>query len=227
VDPVLGIDTASGRASVAVARGGEVLAEACLEGRGAHARDLLPWIEALLRDLSLAPADLGGIGVSVGPGSFTGVRVGMATAKGLGYALDVPCAGLSTLEALAQAAAGAFASGVVCPVLEAGRGEVYAALFRVQAGGTERIGEDRSWLPAELAARLPAGGRLVGDGAGPVARAAAAAGRACPVLEPPLLAGAIALWAEERLGPAHGYRPGGLRPNYVRPADAETKRRRP
>jgi tRNA threonylcarbamoyladenosine biosynthesis protein TsaB len=225
---VLGIDTASGRASIALARGAAVLAEECLEERGAHARDLLPRLERLLRDRGLAAADLGGIGVSVGPGSFTGVRVGMATAKGLGYALDVPCAGLSTLEALARAAAAALGSGVLCAALDAGRGEVYGALFRIHPGAVERIGEDRSWRPSDLAARVPAGGTLAGDGAAAVAREATAGGRPLPVLDPaPLLAGAIAVWAEGTLGAARGYRPGTLRPNYVRPADAEAKRRRP
>lgn len=223
--PFLGIDTATARASIALAAGGGILAEVPLAERGAHARDLLVRLEELLAGRGLGPADLHGIGVATGPGSFTGVRVGMATAKGLGYALGVPCAGLSTLEALARAAAPFVApeGGIVCPVLDAGRGEVYAALFRIESGAPVRAGEDRSWRPPELLQALPGEAVLAGDGAGALLRLRPR----LRMLEPcPLLAGAIALWVAERVRPGGGYGAGALRPNYVRPADAEAGRRR-
>lgn len=228
--PVLGIDTATSRASIALARAGSLLEEVPLEERGAHAHDLLPRIELLLRGQGLEPRDLRAIGVSVGPGSFTGVRVGMATAKGLAYALGIGCAGLSTLEALARAADRTFGprAAVVCPALDAGRGEVYAALFRSGSRGAGRPGEDRSWRPQDLLGELPPEAALVGDGAASVARAGTAIGRDHPVLEPwPHLAGAIALWVAGARDPTTIESAGALRPNYVRPAGAEVKRRRP
>ena len=86
---VLGIDTATSRGSVALAREGEVLTSGDLHERGAHARDLVQRIDRLLAGTGLGPGDLQGIVVTLGPGSFTGVRVGLSTAKGLAYALDI------------------------------------------------------------------------------------------------------------------------------------------
>ncbi|MGH9749856.1 MAG: tRNA (adenosine(37)-N6)-threonylcarbamoyltransferase complex dimerization subunit type 1 TsaB [Candidatus Polarisedimenticolia bacterium] len=228
--PYLGIDTATGRGSIALAHDRRLLGETVLEERGAHALDLLPRLDALLRGLGLQAADLAGIGVTTGPGSFTGVRVGMATAKGLAYALGIGVSGLSTLEALALAALRHLdpAPPAICPVLEAGRGEVYATVFRTGPGGLSRTGEDRAWRPCDLPALLPEGVLLAGDGAAALIREAAAAGRTFATLDPsPVLAGAVAVWAGETLAGSTGYRPGTLRPNYVRPADVARRRRRP
>jgi tRNA threonylcarbamoyl adenosine modification protein YeaZ len=195
-----------------------------LSAGGWHARDLLTAIEGLLGRAGIAASGLRGIGVAVGPGSFTGVRVGMATAKGLGFALDIPVEGLSTLEALARAAAtyGARAAHV-CPVLDAGRGEIYAALFRVRPVGVERLEADRAWKPADLAAGLPADTVLAGDGA---AALLSVAKHPYPVIEAPLLGGTLAGWVGGVIPDGGRYRAGGLGPNYVRPSDVEASRRR-
>jgi tRNA threonylcarbamoyladenosine biosynthesis protein TsaB len=228
--PILGLDTATARGSVALAESGRLLAEQALEERGAHARDLLSRVDALLHEAGIEPRRLTGIGVAVGPGSFTGVRIGMATAKGLAYSLQIALAGLSTLEAMARAAGGALQEppGILCPVIAAGRGEVYAALFRVPAGGAvERLTPDRSWRPPDLASELPRVAVLVGDAGGTLAAAARSRGLEFRVLEScPPLAGAIALWAGEAIPPGAGFRAGEPRPNYVRPSDAEPARRR-
>ena len=226
--PYLGLDTATSRGSVALARPGEVLIEASLPDRGAHARDLLASVDGILRSSGLESRDLLGIGVAVGPGSFTGVRVGMATAKGLGYALRIGVAGISTLEAIARAAARA-APSAVCVAIGAGRGEVYGALFRVDEGEPVRTAPDRSYRPATLAGTLPEGCLLAGDGATALLAEVAQGGRErLTVLDPcPLLAGTIALWASSTIAPGTPYGVGNLGPNYVRPSDAETARRRP
>jgi tRNA threonylcarbamoyladenosine biosynthesis protein TsaB len=229
--PVLGIDTATAHASVALARPGEVLAEEPLEALAGHSRDLLERIDGLLKRIGAGPRDLAGIGVTVGPGSFTGVRIGMATAKGLGYSLNVGVAGISTLEALARAARAVLPAplpAAVCAVLDAGRGEVYGALFRLAAGGEpERATPDRSWRPEDLLRAIQGDALLVGDGCVSVSRAAREAGRSPAVLDPPpALAGAVALWACGAVPPGSTYRPGTLGPNYIRPADAEVSRRR-
>lgn len=198
--------------------------EEALSPGGWHARDLLTAIEGLLGRAGIAASGLGGIGVAVGPGSFTGVRVGMATAKGLGFALDVPVEGLSTLEALALAAAtrGGRVEHI-CPVLDAGRGEIYAALFRVRPIGVERLEADRAWKPDDLAAAIPADAVLSGDGA---AALLSAARQPHPVLETPLLGAALAGWVGAMTPDGGRYRAGGLGPNYVRPSDVEASRRR-
>ena len=219
----LGIDAATRPGSVGLLVETNAFEQA-LAAEGWHARDLLAAIAALLERASSIREDLRGVGVAVGPGSFTGVRVGMATAKGLGLALDIPVAGLSTLEAMARAvAATASHVGSITPVLDAGRGEVYAALFEARAGTVERREQDRAWKPADLAAALPAEAVLVGDGSAAVL---AAAGRAHRLLETPLLGATVARWAATVPATDGRYHAGGLGPNYVRPSDVEAARRR-
>ena len=226
---VLGIDTATSRGSVALARPGEVLAAVPLLERGAHARDLLLRIDGLLQKTGLRPSDLHGLAVTVGPGSFTGVRIGLATAKGLAYSLGIGLAGLSTLEGLARAALlarGAADAPRVCAAIEAGRGEVYAALFRIVDGEPARETADLSYRPADLLRALPEKTRVVGDGSGALGRAAREARQEIEVIGPcPALAGAVALWGCRSLRPGTPYLPGGARPNYVRPSDPEVAKR--
>ncbi len=225
---VLGIDTATSRGSVALAGPGEVLVDASLLERGAHARDLLLHIDRLLERAGLRTCNLHGLAVTVGPGSFTGVRIGLATAKGLAYSLGIGLAGLSTLEALARASV--LESGgeppLLCAAMEAGRGEVYAALFRVEGDEPVRETADLSYRPADLARSLPPLTRVVGDGSATLERAARKAGREIEVVDlwPPL-AGPLALWGCRTMRPGAPYSPGGPRPNYVRPSDAEAARR--
>lgn len=212
----LGIDTAARRGSVGLAPHG-LLRPLLEEGR--HAFDLMDGIEALLTEAGCRRDELRGLGVTVGPGSFTGVRIGLATARGLGYALDIPVTGLSTLEAVARAAAGSL-EGPLCAVLEAGRGEVYAALFTL--GGTvERIGPDQVLRPEALAKSLPAGVVLAGDGARLVAPCLVDPGRAA---EPRLLGLVLAETAAAAAGTGGGYRPGEPAPHYIRSSDARVSR---
>jgi tRNA threonylcarbamoyladenosine biosynthesis protein TsaB len=221
----LGIETATGRGSVALARDdGEPLVR-LLEEKGGHARDLVPAIETLLAEARLHTSDLRGVGVACGPGSFTGVRVGMATAKGLAYALNIAVVGLSTLEALARAAAPLAPEGaaILAPVLPAGRGEVYSALFDLKGRAVERRTRDLAWRPEVLLAELPEEAILVD---GEALTAVAGGARERRSIESPPLAAAIALWAAATIPPGGGFRPGGLAPNYVRPSDAEAARRR-
>jgi tRNA threonylcarbamoyladenosine biosynthesis protein TsaB len=226
---LLGIDTATVRGSIALADGKRTEYEVRLEARAWHARDLLEQIDGMLKSAGHAPSDLNGIGVAVGPGSFTGVRVGMATGKGMAYALGIGLAGLSTLEALALAACFGrnAAGGRLCPVIEAGRGEVYFAEFECEGAGVRRLSLDRSRPPHALDADSSGALTLVGSGAGLVMKADETIRRRATMLEPdPPLAGAIARWAAGRIMPERGYEAGTLNPNYVRPSDAEATRRR-
>lgn len=223
----LGVDTATGRGSVALAPDGEEPILRLLEEPGGHARDLLEAIDRLLAEARLTAADLRGVGVAAGPGSFTGVRVGMATAKGLAYALNIGIEGLSTLQAMAMAAAPLAPPGAahLAPLLPAGRGECYSALFAVRGRDAERRTPDQAWRPEELLAALPAETVLVEGGAVPGgARDLERRGRRW--IDCPPLAATIALWAAARIPPGAPYRPGGPVPNYVRPSDAEAARRR-
>ncbi len=224
----LGIDTATIRGSIALAGVDGIIDEQCLEERARHTRDLLERIDRLLGNAGRAPADLRGIGVAIGPGSFTGVRIGMATGKGMAYGLGIGLTGLSTLEALARAVPAERIGSVerLAAVIEAGRGEVYAAVFRRRGDDLERLLEDRSWRPAELASRLDNGVALVGNGIDLLLHAVPDLRQRATIIVPaPPNAGAIALQAAHTIDTAAGYRVGTLGPNYVRPSDAEVSRR--
>ena len=131
-----------------------------------HSRTLLPMGEDMLKNAELKLADVDLLAVAHGPGSFTGVRIGVSMVKGLAWASDKPCVGVSTLEAMAWH--GLAAGGLVCPVMDARRSQVYNALFRIVDGRPERLTEDRPIALEELAEELRTYNErvfLVGDGA--------------------------------------------------------------
>jgi tRNA threonylcarbamoyladenosine biosynthesis protein TsaB len=136
---VLAFDTATDRATSALVDGGEVLGE-----RVSRASTLLEDVDALLRQAGCRPTDLDGLALGIGPGSFTGIRIGLAVGRGLALALDIPAAGVSTLDALAAGAPGAM------PVIDAKRREVF-------------VPGPRAITPSEL--ELEPGTICVGDGA--------------------------------------------------------------
>ncbi len=160
---VLGLDTALAACSVAVTRDGEALAAASEPMLRGHQERLAPMVEEVMRAAGLPFSALDRVGVTVGPGSFTGLRVGLAFAKGLGLALGKPCVGIGTLEALAASEPG---PGLTAAVIDARRGQVYLQAFE---GGAAVMAPDA--LPVETAAarlaELWRGGplRLVGPGA--------------------------------------------------------------
>ena len=150
---LLALDTATSTAGIAVVDGDRVLGEARHDtaGRGA---DLLVAIDRLCREAGVAPGELDAIAVGAGPGSFTGLRIGMATAKGIAFAANRPLWAVSSLAALADDAQRELAAGqqvadaVLCAALDARRGEVFAGCFR--GGGA--IATERVMAPHELAA---------------------------------------------------------------------------
>ncbi|MGI6649153.1 MAG: tRNA (adenosine(37)-N6)-threonylcarbamoyltransferase complex dimerization subunit type 1 TsaB [Bacillota bacterium] len=123
---VLGIDSATLVAGMAIVDEQRVVVEGFLQTRRTHSERLLPLIDWWMREAELSLADIDGIAVTNGPGSFTGLRIGMATAKGLAQATGKAFIGIPTLDALALNLAG---SGVICPILDARKGEVYTALY--------------------------------------------------------------------------------------------------
>ncbi|MDI3257734.1 MAG: tRNA (adenosine(37)-N6)-threonylcarbamoyltransferase complex dimerization subunit type 1 TsaB [Kyrpidia sp.] len=160
----LAIDTATASLSIAVGESGKVLAEAELQLGRHHSVHLLPWLEQVLASCGKTVSDLEMVAVGVGPGSYTGVRVGVTVAKTLGWTLGIPVAPVSTLAGLAGR--GRFFQGVVVPMVDARRERVYAALFTGGTGARET--PDRVWPLADLATWAAADGRAVlalGDGA--------------------------------------------------------------
>jgi len=214
---VLAVDTTTVRGSVAVVEGGEVLAELRLRSEASHSRTLLPGLDFLLQSLGLTPASVEGYVVASGPGSFTGLRIGLSTVQGLALARPGPCLGVPALDALAAKMRGA-AERLVA-LMDAYRGEVYAAVYDAEARPLEA---PCVMPPAAFLARLgPGRVAFLGDA---VAGYRAALGSARPDAVFPdrelFLAGALGRLAEPRLAAGEGGPPASLRPLYVREADA-------
>ncbi len=125
---ILGIESATMVASAAIIKDGNLVGESVQNIIKTHSQRLLPVIHQLLEESGLTHKDLKGIAVSIGPGSFTGLRIGMATAKALAQAWNMPLFGIPTLDGLAQSLI--YAEGVVCPLLDAQKGQVYTRLFQ-------------------------------------------------------------------------------------------------
>lgn len=140
--PILALDTATMVSGVALAKQGKIMAELTLQIGKTHSELLLPHIKELLQMAGVEKNHLRAVAVSIGPGSFTGLRIGLATAKALAYALKIPLLGVPTLEVLAY---GAAAPGVViAPLLDAQKGNVYHAGFSWSEAGLQEV------LPASV-----------------------------------------------------------------------------
>ncbi len=163
---ILAIDTSASPVSAALLCDGKLVGEFYLNIKTTHSQTLMPIVSNLL---SAAKTDLNDIdifAVNAGPGSFTGVRIGVASVKGMAMPLDKPCAGVSTLESMAYSLP--YSDGIVCAVMDARCGQVYNALFRLDGTAVERITEDRAISIEELEKDLEHYDEtvyLVGDGA--------------------------------------------------------------
>lgn len=162
---ILAFESSAKPASVALMRDGQLLSQYFQCSALTHSRTLLPMAEDMLKNAELTINDVDIFAVAHGPGSFTGIRIGVSAVKGLAWASDKKCVGVSTLEAMAWN--GAAVGGVICPVMDARRSEVYNALFEIRDGRPVRLTEDRPLSLAVLAEevkKLDAPVLLVGDG---------------------------------------------------------------
>ena len=176
----LALETATATASVALLRGqAEVESRRSPPGQH-HSETLLPMIDELLAAGGYRLDDIGLFALSIGPGAFTSLRIGLATLKGLAFGSERPAVAVSTLEALALAARRALPDppeGLIVPALDARRGEVYAAAYAGESlaapdpDGAGKVLPESVYSPEELGRALPQGGCLVGEGAGLVAPA--------------------------------------------------------
>ena len=163
---ILAFESSARAASAALLRDGKLISQYTQCSGLTHSRTLLPMGEDMLKNAELTLGDVDLLAVAHGPGSFTGIRIGVSTVKGLAWAADKPCVGVSTLEALAWH--GVAAGGIVCPVMDARRSQVYNALFEIRVGKPVRLCEDRPISLEELAAeleKLASPVFLLGDGA--------------------------------------------------------------
>ncbi|MBQ9978709.1 MAG: tRNA (adenosine(37)-N6)-threonylcarbamoyltransferase complex dimerization subunit type 1 TsaB [Clostridia bacterium] len=138
---ILSLDSTAVVSTVAICENERLLAQFTINNGNTHSETLLPMIEASLKVLKLTVDDIDLFACSAGPGSFTGVRIGAATVKGLAFNKNKPCAPVSSLDALAHNLL--YADGIVCPVMNARRGQLYNALFLCENGKLTRLCEDR------------------------------------------------------------------------------------
>ncbi len=162
---LMAFESSAHTASVAVVTLDGVLGEITLNTGHTHSEKLMPLMEALLIQLELRLADIQGLVVASGPGSFTGIRIGVATVKGLAHGADLPVMPVSTLEGMAWNLAGF--GGLVCPIMDARRDQVYSALFDCAGELPVRLMEDAAFSISDLADKLkeqPEPVWFVGDG---------------------------------------------------------------
>jgi tRNA threonylcarbamoyladenosine biosynthesis protein TsaB len=223
---ILSIDTSASAVGAAIADEGGLIGQLELAAGRQASETLLPLTKSLLHLTGLALSDMDALAVTVGPGSFTGLRIGLATVKAWVQALAKPLVAVSTLEAMAYAANER--GHLVCPILNARRGELYAALF---AQG-ERLLEDMLITPQALAGRLAAYGSPVifcGDGLAEAGKELTALlgenMQQAPEQRQCFLAGAAALLGRAKYLRQELADPIMLEPAYLRPAAAEEKRR--
>lgn len=223
---ILALESSALTASVAICEDGHVLGECTVTNGNTHSQTLLPMVESLLQTLELKISDIDLFAVSAGPGSFTGIRIGVATAKGLAFGTGKPCIGVSTLEALARRLP--VPEGLVCPVMNARRNQVYTALFRYRNGVPERLMPDSAISVQELDKLLSDYGvepvSLVGDGYTLVAEQLQHP--ICPVPEHLRDQSAAAVAQAARNAWLNGVRTTDteLAPVYLRPCQAERER---
>ena len=164
---ILAIDTSAVTASAAVVEDGALVAATELRSKMTHSQTILPMVEDMLKNAALSLKDIDVAAVNVGPGSFTGVRIGVAAVKGFCFADDIPCVAVSTLESMAYNFIGLSQPQIVCAVMDARCAQVYTALFEVGETVT-RLSPDEAISIEALGGRLQEIGKavmLVGDGA--------------------------------------------------------------
>ena len=162
---ILAFETSAKAASVALLEGDKLLSESYQNTGMTHSQTLMVMAEDMLKQCGKTAKDVDAVAVAEGPGSFTGVRIGVAAAKGFAWGREIPCYGVSTLEAMAQSLG--IYDGYICPVMDARRSQVYNALFEADRGKITRIREDRAISLDDLAEdvkKLEKPVFLVGDG---------------------------------------------------------------
>ena len=225
---ILAFETSAKAASVALTENGRLLGESYQNTGLTHSQTLMVMAEDLLKQCGKTVSDLTAVAVAEGPGSFTGVRIGVAAAKGFAWGREIPCYGVSTLEAMAVSLG--IWEGHICACMDARRNQVYNALFRINGGTVERLTDDRAIALADLKTELehlegPI--FLVGDGATLTHKTLSP--EISGLVLPPehrlhQRAVGVALLAEKQQAAGDAGDANALNPNYLRLSQAERER---
>lgn len=224
---ILALESSTLAGGAALLDGDRLIGESMLNLSLTHSERLMATVDRLLQDTGWTVQDLEGIAVSIGPGSFTGLRIGVATAQGLAWALGVSVAPVPTLDALASSLP--FADAPVCPLLDARKGEVYLSLYRWRGERMEREWEYLALPPEAAVGRLPTPVIVLGDGVAPCRPFLASLGDGVRVTPParrlpsPAMVAAL---GHSMLESGQGVSPEMLAPLYLRPSEAELRSRR-
>jgi tRNA threonylcarbamoyladenosine biosynthesis protein TsaB len=223
---LLAADTSSRSLGVAVLEGDELRAEITIRRRETHSRTLMRQMETVLELAGLEMADLDGLAAVAGPGSFTGLRIGLSTIKGLALGLGKPAVGVSSLEALAQQLPEA--SDPIWVLIDARKGQVFRGAYRWTSFGLEELAEPAVLAPEAAAREIRRPTLLVGDGAllyrDRLEEETRGDARLAPAGVHTLRASTAARMAHARLVAGTTGEPALLTPLYLRPSDAELAR---
>jgi tRNA threonylcarbamoyladenosine biosynthesis protein TsaB len=220
---ILGIETSAGVCSVCVLENSQLIAEYTTNITKTHSQRLMPMIEHVLANVELSPKDIKAIAVSIGPGSFTGVRIGISAAKGMAMALDIQTVGISALDGIACNLMGLY-TGQICVITDARRKQVYTAIYEREKG---KLTKDMVLPIEELIKKIKKKTIFVGN----------ACALYCDTLKKELgdlvvvcpshldipRASSIAFLGEKMLRESNGLTHFDLKPNYIRLPDAEIK----
>ncbi len=226
---ILAIETSAKAVSAAVSEDGRILCSGYQDTGLTHSRTLMPIVEHILKNTDLTVKDMDAVAVAVGPGSFTGIRIGVAAAKGLAFAAEKPAVGVSTLAAMARNVS--FFRGLVICAMDARRHQIYNALFEAENGALTRLCEDRAVSLDDLAEEIRQDPRpkiIVGDGAALCREALEAAGVPCSLAPAHLVmqnAVSVALEAEAAAAAGGLVSAQELAAFYLRPPQADPLKR--
>ena len=222
---ICSVDSSATPASVCLLEDDRIIAEYYLNTGFTHSQTLMAMLESVLKISGKSADDIDLYAVNSGPGSFTGVRIGVSAVKGMAYALDKPCVEVSTLESMAYNLLGSHT--IVCACMDARRRQVYHGLFRVDGDKIERLCDDTAIAVDDLLSGLPKDEEiiLVGDGAELVEQST---DDPLITLAPPNLryqrASSVALAAVEKYNRGEVVSPAALMPRYLRLSQAERER---
>lgn len=220
---ILAVDTATQNCAVAIADDDRLMADVSILRKETHSKHLISAITAALTQAAIALTELDGFAVTIGPGSFTGLRIGISSVKGLAAATGKPVAGISSLDALASQATGS--SGLVCPLLDARKGQVYFSKFRRIRNRFSRECEEQVASPQQVVKDIAEECLFVGDGA--VVYRDFLAGRLGSLArfvsrdQNTIRADTVAVLAMARFKDADTLDSATLAPHYIRASDAE------